>query len=189
LRSSSWPSSKISLLSSSPSVCLMTLRHICLRKGAPNEKGGERSRSRQRHQTIRVRHRHGVRMEVITQYGNSRRTGGYQTPLDAVLLWQTSGKDKFVTVEVTFYLRYLSARRKDSSEAATATQIDTRDCAVAHAPFDDIFFSHPLFLSSPGWQAATPYAEMQARAKGQPSRTPYISVKWITLTQRALICS
>ena len=61
--------------------------------------------------------------------------------IDAVLLRQASGKDKLVTVEVTFYLRYLSARGEDSSEAATATQIDTRDSAVAHAPLIIFFFS------------------------------------------------
>jgi hypothetical protein len=94
--------------------------------------------------TIHVRHRHGMRHASHHAVWQLKKIGSYQTPLDAVLLWQTSGKDKLVTVEVTFYLRYLSARREESGEAATATQIDTRDCAVAHASFDDLL-SHLLF--------------------------------------------
>jgi len=65
---------------------------------------------------------------------------------DAVLLRQASGKDKLVTVEVTFYLRYLSARGEDSSEAATATK-SIPAIALLLMPLLIIFFL--IFFFSP----------------------------------------
>ena len=124
------------------------------KRHAERKKGEERRRSLQRHQHYPCTPSLWRETRRSSCDGNSKRQGATARHLDAVLLWQTPGKDKFVTVEVTFYLRYLSARREDSSEAARPPK-SIPAIALLLMPLFMIFLSPLLFLSSPRWQAGS----------------------------------